>query len=450
MSINCTLKQCNIVAGYRSIAGHNRYYVEFTAYTSDGESLNYATIDTGNAVNRYYNLTTRYTTSGKYTDATFYGYVSDIINTTITLNVTYTRSQGDQRTAYFQFKLPITLDYNYHEPWISVDYKDPLDANGNVVLDIQGRYSADYGSIRAVTYTLKKDGTTISTDSVGPITQADGVFSSTLTLSSLVYDSDYLITFVASDSIASTTYDFYVSGAAPLMSWDKDDVTFGVDAVFHGKAIARDCFVTDGVNANGIGAIINEYQNQYYTSTESYDPQYGYSILHNLIVPMAGDGDTIIGYPHYEAEHGTTRIYGNNVDIFSHNPVTINGVQIGSQNILWSGSLHMNANQKVTLNQNISKQANGIVLVFSLYRNGYAEDVSINSFFVSKKEVELLPGAPHTYMMNINAGFSGFGAKYLYIYDNEITGHEGNTSSGSNSGVTFNNSQYVLRYVIGV
>jgi hypothetical protein len=53
-------------------------------------------------------------------------------------------------------------------------------------------------------------------------------------------------------------------------------------------------------------------------------------------------------------------------------------------------------------------------------------------------------------MMNINAGFSGFGAKYLYIYDNRITGHETNTASGANSGVTFNNSQYVLRYVIGV
>ena len=90
------------------------------------------------------------------------------------------------------------------------------------------------------------------------------------------------------------------------------------------------------------------------------------------------------------------------------------------------------------------------MLVFSLYRNGAAENVSINSAFISKYEVAALPDAPHTFWMAINAGFSTIGAKYLYINDTTITGHEGNTSSGANSGITFNNSMYVLRYVIGV
>lgn len=448
MSIYCTLKQCNLEAGYKNIAGHNKYYVEFEVYSTEGEALNWASVDTGN-FNRYYKLDKTFTHPGLASEADFYGDIDDIINTTITLRITYTRSLGKQRTVYFQFKLPITLDYNYHEPGIRVEEKEPLDPNGTVVLDIQGRYDVDYGDLRAVTYTLKKDGVDIRTDEVGPITKGNGVFSSIFTLTDLDYSSDYLITFIVSDSIASTTYDFYVSGALPLMSWDKDDVTFNVDTVFNGKAIARDSIVTDCVNGFGVDAIISEAQAEWYPTVDPYNQQYGGFTLHNLIVPMSSDDATIIGYPHYEAEHGTTRIYGNNVDIFSHNPVTINGVPIGSQNILWSGSLHMNSSQKVTLNKNISEQANGIVLVFSLFR-GYAEDVSINSFFVSKKEVELLPGAPHTYMMNIDSGFGGFGAKSLYIYDNEIVGHEDNTSNGTNSGITFNNFQYVLRYVIGV
>jgi hypothetical protein len=57
-----------------------------------------------------------------------------------------------------------------------------------------------------------------------------------------------------------------------------------------------------------------------------------------------------------------------------------------------------------------------------------------------------------TFPLIINAGFSVIGAKYLYInYDSSvIAGHETNTSSGSNSGITFDNTKFVLRYVFGV
>jgi hypothetical protein len=85
-----------------------------------------------------------------------------------------------------------------------------------------------------------------------------------------------------------------------------------------------------------------------------------------------------------------------------------------------------------------------------LYRDGAAADVSFNTFYISKKEVELLPGSPHTFIMGINAGFSTIGAKYLTINDTSIVGNATNTSSGTNSGITFNNSSFVLRYVIGV
>lgn len=130
--------------------------------------------------------------------------------------------------------------------------------------------------------------------------------------------------------------------------------------------------------------------------------------------------------------------------------ITINGMDYGVNQVLWSGAYYMNDSQTITLSKAISKQASGIILVFSYYDSGAAKDHSFNTHFVSKKQVELFPNCGHTFMMGINAGFSSIGAKYLYFTDTTISGHSGNTTSGTNSGITFDNSKYVLRYVIGV
>jgi hypothetical protein len=132
--------------------------------------------------------------------------------------------------------------------------------------------------------------------------------------------------------------------------------------------------------------------------------------------------------------------------------IYLGNVEISGDNkILWAdGGWHMRARETIRLSEPISKQNNGIVLVFSLFRNNSMEDASFNSFFVSKKEVELLPNKPHTFIMGINAGFSKIGAKYIYIDDDNMTGDDTNVSSGSNNGITFDNNSFVLRYVIGV
>lgn len=133
-------------------------------------------------------------------------------------------------------------------------------------------------------------------------------------------------------------------------------------------------------------------------------------------------------------------------------PVTFSEGYIGTNKILASGASYMNETQTWNLSEPVSEQPNGIVLVFSGYdtTNKVALDSSINTFFVSKKDIELFPDVGHTFLLGINAGFSGMAAKYLYFTDTTVYGHEGNTSSGTNSGITFNNSNYVLRYVIGV
>ena len=131
--------------------------------------------------------------------------------------------------------------------------------------------------------------------------------------------------------------------------------------------------------------------------------------------------------------------------------IYLGNVEISGDNkILWSGASHMNGSQTAYLSDNVSNQPNGIVLVFSLYRDGAAANASFNTHFVSKKEIELFSGNAHTFIMGINSGFSKIGAKYLSIYDDHLTGNDTNTATGTNSGITFDNASFVLRAVIGV
>lgn len=133
-------------------------------------------------------------------------------------------------------------------------------------------------------------------------------------------------------------------------------------------------------------------------------------------------------------------------------PVKMDKGFVYPQTVLWQGAEVMGATDSITLDQNISDQPTGIVLVFSLYRDGAAEDASIHTFFVSRAEVEyLLTGKPHMFMLGINSNLSVFGSKYLYINNGSIRGFDGNTKSGTAAcGIIFDNSQFVLRYVIGV
>lgn len=120
------------------------------------------------------------------------------------------------------------------------------------------------------------------------------------------------------------------------------------------------------------------------------------------------------------------------------------------QNLLWSGVEQMGNGTTITLSAPVSEQPTGIVLVFSLYRDT-VEDASIHSFFISRKQIELLGGKPHMFMMGINSNLSVFGSKYIYIRDNELSGFSGNSSASTAAcGITFDNTKFVLRYVIGV
>lgn len=118
--------------------------------------------------------------------------------------------------------------------------------------------------------------------------------------------------------------------------------------------------------------------------------------------------------------------------------------------LLWDGEYYMTAEHTATLAELVSKQKNGIVLVFSECVDGTAQNQTFHSHFVPKALVKLHGGSGHSIqLISSNAAF--FATKYLYIHENRIVGHASNNTTGTGAcGITYTNNRFVLRYVIGV
>ena len=134
------------------------------------------------------------------------------------------------------------------------------------------------------------------------------------------------------------------------------------------------------------------------------------------------------------------------------NELVTNMTGMKAQSVLWSDAWYMNGSQKVTFNNGrttLSAQTNGVVLVWSPYINGTAQDWAWNVTFIPKWSKNII-GHGHTIVLSTHC-FDNMGSKYIYVYDDRIEGHDDNTKTGTgNSGIAYKNSYWVLRYVIGV
>ena len=119
--------------------------------------------------------------------------------------------------------------------------------------------------------------------------------------------------------------------------------------------------------------------------------------------------------------------------------------------ILWSGSYYMNDTQTATLSESVSSQPNGIVLVWSYYVDGAADNSNFRPFFIPKQFVTSHNGKGIA-MFLTNSGLTVAASKYVYVFDTKLTGHSNNgaAAAAKASGVTSTPRQFVLRYVIGV
>lgn len=120
-----------------------------------------------------------------------------------------------------------------------------------------------------------------------------------------------------------------------------------------------------------------------------------------------------------------------------------------TNNVLWSGAWYMNESQTANLSQKVSEQKHGIVLIWSAYSSGQAQNSDWVHQFVPKLHVKNHPGAGVEIIM-ANGSMTRVGAKYVYVNDQSIAGNSNNSTTGTNSGITRANNYWVLRYVIGV
>ena len=159
------------------------------------------------------------------------------------------------------------------------------------------------------------------------------------------------------------------------------------------------------------------------------------------------------------------KIEANNVitDKIEANNLSINGIPIkGCHKIRTSKtgdegtytydsiSWYMIATQTVYLEEKLSEQQNGIILIWSFYDNG-AQDYNWNFTVVPKTFVTDNPtvSGMSTFMVN-NTAFGYVAAKYLYVYDNRIVGNENNAKTGTGaSAIKYANNKCVLRWVYG-
>jgi hypothetical protein len=121
----------------------------------------------------------------------------------------------------------------------------------------------------------------------------------------------------------------------------------------------------------------------------------------------------------------------------------------GTGRVLWSGGMYMTAGHTAPLDEPVSKQPTGIVLVFSEFVDGAAADQSFHHRPIMKEVVAAHPGKAECIQL-CTSNLAFFATKYLYIHDDKVVGHANNNATGTGTcGITYTNNRFVLRYIIG-
>lgn len=185
------------------------------------------------------------------------------------------------------------------------------------------------------------------------------------------------------------------------------------------------------------------------------------------IVQFNGNNQTVFGYGGYNNSEGASYFDGNNVNIRSKNGVYITSPnagltsrQYGVNKVLWTGDkngtnggYYMTDTHRVTLSENVSAQPNGVILVWSIYTNGAAENAGFNYVFVPKQHIISYAGCGISCFLAGYANSTGtnvLGFKYVYVNNDLIVGNANNNFVGASNGLNLTSNRFVLRQVIGV
>ena len=124
----------------------------------------------------------------------------------------------------------------------------------------------------------------------------------------------------------------------------------------------------------------------------------------------------------------------------------LKAIYSGCTPVLAAATVWPNASQTVTLSMPVSVQPHGIVVEFAPYKDSKAQTYGYVTFFVPKARANGNSMCFTIFGLNFEAPCF----KWLYVHDTKIVGNDMNTQKGSNNGITYNNTKYVLTKVYGV
>lgn len=323
-------------------------------------------------------------------------------------------------------------------------YKKPTISSMNVSRCDSDGTANDYGTYAKVTFDWSCDQTsgTNNVSSVGiswsggsatvSASGTSGSASKVIGSGSLSAESAYAVTATVTDSKGgSTSFTKTLGGAA-----------FVLDFLAGGKGFA----------AGKPASVVDAFDCAFNILLDAAKSIRGYfnGTYYNQFQPINANGNCVLGYGMYNAGLGATNLYGTKFSITSKEAPLINGRAYGENKVLWEAVSYLKSDQTASLNEAISAQPHGVVLVFSSYdiSAGTANNYNWHQVFIPKYLASNDASGGYNFLLTTGGKIYH---KFLYIHDTQIAGYSTNNSASfSMMGQTVDNRNFVLRKVIGV
>ena len=327
----------------------------------------------------------------------------------------YICSVTDTRGLFNSVTFNKTL-INYIKLSCAITVSNPT-ASGECTLTIKGNYfNGSFGATsNTLTVQYKKDSGSWTNVTA---TKSGNTYTATVKLTGLDYTQAYTFQARAIDKLSTVTTNEKRVKATPIFDWGSDDFHFHVPVYMKDK------------------------------------PIYGYDSNGNLrkLIAANGGGNTDVGDAGYSLALCSTDSpkWWNGSKGYTLYNVANHGCKCLAQ-----GAWHMNSSHSIGLSDTIWNQSHGIILVFSAYNpsSGQTYQFDWHTYFVPKSfytDRESAEGYVLITTFLTNPTLSNIGVKHLRVYNNKITGDDRNIQTGSGSGISFKNDEWVLRYVYGI
>lgn len=271
----------------------------------------------------------------------------------------FTMSATDSR-GLTAIKTVTTLPFVQYSKLTCNIVVSPMDANGNLTFKVNG--NCYYGSFGAVSNTLQvlyrykiKDGqyTNWLTTTIAPTSNN---YEVSVTLTGLTYTKPYVVQAKAVDKLATVLSAEAMAVSTPIFDWSKTDFNFNVPVTMQeGVTLPKNktIYVLDS-NGNQVPAF----------------------------TPKTSTGDLQLGYGNYQQESGSTKIYGNGIDLISSGDITLNGKSFNSLDLAEIGTWQPVCNACANPLHSFGNYfKTGDICVINFFFQGTANSTSNNLYF---------------------------------------------------------------------